>query len=85
MSECRSCGALVRWAVMPGGKRMPLDADPSPEGTIALHSDGVQAAVLSRKDLTFLNAEERERLYVSHFATCPNAARHRRRGASRGV
>lgn len=75
-STCKSCGAAIRWVTMPSGKRMPLDAAPHPDGHIAIHSDGLRAAVLSTIEL----AEYRGRvdLYRSHFATCPQADRHRK-------
>ena len=64
VSTCRSCGAAIVWAKTTTGKSMPLDAEPVPDGNIVLH-EGV-AYVTGTGDRK------------SHFATCPNAARHRR-------
>jgi hypothetical protein len=62
--------AAIRWVVMlPSGKNMPLDAAPSPKGTITVDDDG-----RARVDLLPGRAK-----FTSHFATCPNAAKHRRR------
>lgn len=69
MTRCRSCGAPIVWAVTAAGKRMPLDAEPVyaiGSGVVSLNGDEV--AVVERP----------RPLYVSHFATCPNADQHRR-------
>lgn len=78
MAKCRSCGAEIRWVTMPGGKQMPVDVAPHPEGNIAIHSDGLRAAVLTVSELNDLGTLANERLYRSHFASCPNAASHRK-------
>ena len=75
MSACRSCGAPIKWARTPKGRRIPLDPDPVPDGNIVLrggvaHVDGPAAG-------GFFDDGAGER-YVSHFATCPNARSHRR-------
>ena len=63
-SSCRSCGASIVWVVMrPSGKRMPLDAKPEKRITL----DDVDPGVGEMTDT-----------YVSHFATCPQAASHRK-------
>jgi hypothetical protein len=77
VSRCRSCGAEIRWARMSSGRAMPLDLEPSPAGTVALVDDE-HAETLSR-DAAELEREAGRELYVSHFATCPNSAQHRRR------
>lgn len=70
MSECRSCGAPITWAITDNGKRIPLDAEPAPNGNLIL-VDGVARTPRIDDDVPFLQ-------YVSHFATCPNAQQHRR-------
>ncbi len=62
-SKCRSCGAPIVWVVMrPSGKKMPLDAKPVTRIVLNLDDD---------------RGEVRD-TYLSHFATCPNAAQHRK-------
>ena len=79
MSVCRSCGAPVVWAVTVTGAMMPVDRDPVDGGNIDLvHSGDASgtptAHVLSESQPTLYGGDR----YVSHFATCPNAAEHRR-------
>lgn len=75
---CKSCGAAIRWVVMEAsGKRMPLDAEETAEGNIAISPLDGRAEVVTgarRRDLLTCG----EPLYRSHFATCPHAAGHRR-------
>ena len=72
MSNCRSCGAAIRWVEMEkSGKKMPLDAVPVEDGLIWIfggkgHTGDVAPAMGSMDR------------YTSHFATCPNAKRHRK-------
>lgn len=70
-TQCRSCGADIVWAKTESGARMPLNASPTrgfqlQEGRFV---EAGQAPILG--PLTTV--------YVSHFATCPNAAEHRRK------
>lgn len=76
MTACGSCGAEVIWAFTTSGKRMPVDAEPSPDGNVTLippliPGETPTAVVSSDRD----PAQVR---HMSHFATCPNAAAHRR-------
>ena len=77
MSACRSCGAEIRWEVTSAGKRIPLDPRPSPKGNVYLEPGAPTVTVFGK-----LHADARSamagRLYLSHFATCPNADSHRR-------
>jgi hypothetical protein len=72
--RCRSCNAPIRWAQTEVGRAIPLDAEPVQGGNIELttttnrHGAVVQVARI---------VEGGE--WQSHFATCPNAAQHRRR------
>ena len=72
VSVCRSCGASILWAATASGRSTPLDAGPHPEGNLYLDGDVARVAVAARA------APEGAPLYRSHFATCPQAARHRR-------
>ena len=72
MAKCRSCGAEIVWCVTESGKKMPADAEPSERGTLVL-VDSCGGETLARV------AEcPGPRMYTSHFATCPNAAAHRK-------
>lgn len=77
--NCRSCAALIIWAETERGRSMPVDAQPSADGSIRLHAReqyrsplAVVLPVAKRFGLT--------NLHTSHFATCPHAARWRQRG-----
>ncbi len=70
-AQCRSCEALVIWAETASGKKMPLDAEPSEAGTFVYLGGKTRKA----------NDEDKQLLrprHTSHFATCPDAAQHRR-------
>lgn len=73
---CGRCGARIVWARTmagpngPGGKMMPLDAEPDPRGNVAVHpsvTGQLQARVLAHDDALDELAEERA---MPHFATC---------------
>jgi hypothetical protein len=67
---CSSCGAAIIWVVMyPSGARMPLDAKPI---------GGLIKIELGFPDTGHARGKDSEPLYLSHFATCPNAAQHRK-------
>lgn len=72
-SKCQSCGATITWAKTENGRAMPLDAAPVDNGNMQV-VDGVAIIV---GDL--LSPGDDGPRYVSHFATCPNSAAHRRR------
>ena len=81
MSACRSCHAPIRWARTEHGRKIPLDVVEAPaatrHGLFALRdlasSEGPLAIAVSRAQVM-----PGDPLYVSHFATCPNANEHRR-------
>ena len=70
--KCKSCGALIFFARTGYGKLMPIEAQPCPEGNVVIE-EGMAMVIRDGIDLF----EDRPR-YKSHFATCPNAAQHRR-------
>ena len=85
MKTCDSCKAPIIWCTSPAGKPTPLDAEPvKPADHRALYwvlvSEETTSAVTHKLGSPALvAAEERGRpIYLSHFATCPNAARHRK-------
>ena len=79
--ECRTCRALMFWAVTPAGRKMPVNAKPDPEGKLIgfLTFDAVGRAELNvdtyRADEPKHQGRNR---WTSHFATCPKAGEHRR-------
>ena len=70
MPHCRSCRRGIVWITMKGtGKRMPVDADSIEQRVVLVDTgEGIVGEIM--------------RTGVSHFATCPNAGQHRRRGGS---
>ena len=82
MTRCRSCEAHIIWARNQQTERlMPLDAKPVTTGTLLLDPpprDGREPVlVTSTHPLYAARVGAGEPLYLSHFATCPNAAAHR--------
>jgi hypothetical protein len=73
---CASCKAPILWVLTVNGRKMPLDAEPSERGNVHLLSDG-RAEVLTKEHLETAKMHK-QTLYTSHFATCVNAALHRR-------
>lgn len=85
-AHCSSCSAAIEWAVTEKGKRMPVDAEPVEGGTILLQHFHVgeppvaHVTTADERDELAVQARNRGdtlRLFVSHFATCPNADQHR--------
>jgi len=86
MAQCRSCGARIIWALTPAGRRMPIDAAPADGGNVILHMPREPGAeptctVVGKHSQPALFGDDGPR-HTSHFATCPNADRHRQ-GAPR--
>lgn len=76
MSTCRSCGRPIRWARTTKAKRIPIDLAPVDDGNVTLSDDRDPIATVHPPGQAPLDAGPR---YVSHFATCPDADRHRKR------
>ncbi len=77
---CRSCKAPIRWVQLADstGDRKPHPIDAEPEtGNIAVarFPDGLLYGRICTPADPILAAERR---CLSHFATCPSAAQHRR-------
>lgn len=68
MPPCKYCGAQIIYATTSAGGRMPFDAEPVKAWRI-VGPDHAQADARAERIDTF----------VSHFATCPNTDKHRRR------
>ena len=64
LSKCKSCGADIVWMVTTKGKNMPVN-----------YSEKVRVFLEFTKPrpLTF-----NHQTMISHFATCPNSAAHRK-------
>jgi len=72
-AKCRSCKAPVYWAVTGTGGAMPVNVEPSPDGNLSLRWNGRRILAVY-VDANFAGPRRK-----SHFASCPNAAEHRRR------
>lgn len=75
---CRSCGALIIWAVTANGKDQPVDAEASSDGNIALDERGPDRRPLARV-LSVVARFGRRDLRKPHHATCPQGAAWRTR------
>lgn len=70
MTNCKSCGATIFWARTEAGKLIPINSEQVDGGNIVLMDNGNTAMVVQTDAAT--------KRHVSHFATCPCAATHRR-------
>ena len=73
LGRCAGCSQNIRWAYTPAGKRMPLDPDPVPAGPGTFVLEGPRC----RPSEPLLDPPGTEH-YMSHFATCPDAALFRK-------
>lgn len=81
IKACRSCQAEIVWVVTEKGKAMPCDAAPANGGKFYLfrRPDKIEAFHLNSASESAKNARQRgDKLYVSHFETCPDRDEHRR-------
>lgn len=77
---CSSCGAEILWATTTREKAHPVDLEPNEAGTWALklrpgEGGGVKVLCFYRPIGGPLEPGEKRR--TSHWATCPNADKHR--------
>lgn len=71
MPACNSCGAAIRWATgAKSGKPIPLDVAPVVAGNIELRGETAHYVTPDHNAIG--------QRFVSHFATCPQAAQHRK-------
>lgn len=79
--KCTGCERPIVWAQTSNGKSMPVDAVPTKDGNVLLFDTAdpgrLFAMVLAKPELEARPEVER---FTSHFATCPEAARFRKRG-----
>lgn len=86
--RCKSCRADILWAVTAGaGERMPVDVKPAAMGNVTVYIEPQRGRTPPRLIATVLTTRQRTaarandvRLHTSHFATCPEAGHHRRKG-----
>ncbi len=80
--RCGTCNSRVIWTLTAAEKRMPVDPDPATEGNLLLVPSQtgrhVRSIVLRDRGLETAAARG-EPLHLSHFATCPQADKHRRK------
>lgn len=69
MSNCKSCGEEIKWLKTRAGKNIPVNIPDSIEEETK--HDAVISAVEFNKDYM-----------VAHFATCPQANKHRNKNKS---
>lgn len=72
--RCRSCGAPIIMATSATGSKVPLDAEPC-----NVMANGHYAIDWPSEPYATPRALHRPAIHLTHFATCPNAAEHRRR------
>jgi hypothetical protein len=75
--HCSACLAPIRWETSEGDRRIPLDPDPDPAGTVVLvpgKRGGIRARVLNGGQLP-----AQETAYVPHWVTCPQGKDFKRR------
>lgn len=68
MPNCKSCGAPIVWGETQSGKKMPLDTK-------------MEQRYVFKQDIGYPSGDAivLVNTYTSHFATCPNAAKHRKK------
>lgn len=75
MSLCATCGRRIIWCRTELGKKMPVDPDPAPDGNLILTGSQL---LPTAKTVGKAGNTDNKPLYKSHFATCRDAAKHRR-------
>lgn len=72
ITVCSSCGAPIRWGRTARENAIPLEAEPAPDGNLVIE----RGLVVCYQPLLHSQGFAR---YRAHFASCPHAARWRRR------
>ena len=84
-STCKSCGAKIVWIKTTRGMSMPCNAEQvqyqeNKRGSaliVTKDGDVVRGNIIDGNQTSLVPVVDGVG-YVSHFATCPNAAKHRR-------
>lgn len=71
-SKCKSCGAKIIWIQTRRNKWIPVDYEP-------VFAKGGEKNVFRNDGKMYRSAPEGAEVYITHFATCPNAKEHRRK------
>jgi hypothetical protein len=76
-AACSSCSSPVRWVLTEGGKKMPLDPLPHPDGHVmpVATEHGPRARVLAGHN----ERPDDVALFRAHWSSCPHADSHRKR------
>ena len=79
MNACKSCGARIKWIKLKSGKANPVDD----VGQKHIDDLGSGATILITEDGRVITKSTKGPFqdgygYTSHFATCPDADKHRR-------
>lgn len=73
VTNCTRCGAQIRWANGTGslkGRRIPLNALPSPAGGYAAHTTGLGGLVVRQLDAERPDVELLEWKALAHWDSC---------------
>lgn len=78
MSQCRSCGAKIDWIETKSGSMMPVDPeyveyDEAEAGTVLVTDGGNIYTVKDEQNLPNVRGR------ISHFASCPDSKKWRKR------
>lgn len=77
LPTCSGCGAPVRWVLTVGGRRMPLDPDPHPDGNVVRVT--IDGGLVRAKVLTGAEMPAQDVAWRAHWTTCPASEGFRRR------
>ena len=77
LRKCASCGATIRWVLSHRGSKLPIDAEPVPNGRLVVEAADHHGAVAQPFEPLFDGPDVPR--YRSHFTTCPNAEKHSKR------
>ena len=82
VATCSACDEPIIWCLSEAGKHMPVDVEPVEGGNLIMsHHHPVPKVTVVSKGGRYPG----QRLYTSHFATCPKAQAFRKRqDAQRG-
>ena len=74
VTNCNRCGAAIRWATGTSGtvkgRRVPVNALPSPAGMLAAHTTGLGGLVVRELDAERPDVELLEWKAVAHWSSC---------------